>query len=87
MNIKILVAFNADDSEESQERSAVHRKRMADGFFLYSLLEIKQRYHISGQILFSSPKGHLRGGGASCVSLLLKFMSAYSYFQIKIVLH
>ena len=31
-----------------QDRAMVHRKRLTEGFFVYSLLEIKQRYHIEG---------------------------------------
>ena len=37
-----------DDLDSLGTREALCEKRLAEGWFLYSLLEIKQRYHITG---------------------------------------
>ena len=45
-----LGKLNVEVKETEEERSVIHRKRKAEGFFLYSLLEIKQRYLIPGKL-------------------------------------
>ena len=43
-----FISYQIRGPAEDQDRFLFHRKRMAEGFFLYSLLEIKQRYNLRG---------------------------------------
>ena len=42
--------YKGDSSVDSNDmdRVAIHQKRLSEGFMLYSLLEMKQRYLIEG---------------------------------------
>ena len=46
-NTKFYKGDSLVDSND-MERVAIHQKRLSEGFMLYSLLEMKQRYLIEG---------------------------------------